>query len=496
MPSCDICGISRETKNIKDCIAENLQLKNKLKKSDMLIMNLQLKLKFEQMKNKVYTDIIDSQTDIKLENIVQESEDVVYVYNFENGNIPVIVKDFAEKTDNYTINIQRRKIKKVDDDVIKSAVEDTVIEEEPKKQTKPYRSFKKDIKTSEKELGSKLEQHVANVEKEIDKIVYNNFDVSHKDISDKIDSLFTQIENSRIYTASLSSIKDLRKKLLGKLNLDEYTLLLETHIERLNTIFTDKNYNRKKISEIIVKSMTSLDMRLVYYQGYTNTTIELDDVQKLGLALDILIKNEKQFVPYDKKVFYSNIKNYGLGLFELQECIERCAINKYGFHNIIYLPKPKDLSDPYSFYTLDKNGPKRYWKMECRMDDFVTDFIDNVLPYCINLFRKIYKDVFSDNIYRSDYNTKSQIMEFDCEQLILNIILLANRMKVCKLFQSIIIKRCTFTCTELDKFNFHSDDKLQQKKYMSIESDDVDSTIRQLFDGIGEDDIQRVIMSR
>jgi hypothetical protein len=73
---------------------------------------------------------------------------------------------------------------------------------------------------------------------------------------------------------------------------------------------------------------------------------------------------------------------------------------------------------------------KRCWKMECRLEDFSTDFADNVLPYCISLFRKIYKDVFEDNIYRPDYMTKSQILEFDCEQLVQNIILLAQPIKV------------------------------------------------------------------
>jgi len=126
-------------------------------------------------------------------------------------------------------------------------------------------------------------------------------------------------------------------------------------------------------------------------------------------------------------------------------------------------------------------------------------FRSNVLPYCINLFRKIYNDVFSDNIYRPDYIQKSQIMEFDCEQLMLNIILLSHPMELCKMFQGIIIKNCTFTCTELDKFDLHGDDKLQQTKYISGEcgnGDDTQGIIKRLFDGISPDDILDVISKR
>ena len=222
--------------------------------------------------------------------------------------------------------------------------------------------------------------------------------------------------------------------------------------------------------------------------------IDVDDVQKFGLALGILVHHKKQFTPYDNKSFFNNVKNYGLSLFELQECIERCLINIYGYHNIIYLNRHENckskLSDPYSFYSLDNVKEHRYWKMECRMEDFTLDFIDNVLPYCINLFRKIYKDIFTDNVYRTDYMSKSQITEFDCEQLIRNIIYLAKPNLLCKTFQKIIIDNCTFTSTESDKFNLYGDDKLQQKRLSTaVDTDeDVCKVFKRLFDNISIED--------
>ena len=497
-----------------DCKIYITELESRIKQKDMTILNLQLLLKFELMKNKIYYDIIESQTKIKLCNIIKESESECNIYNYNNGKIPISIHDFInneEVVKNYTLQLLKPKKKlknkqtnETPELIIADCSEDINIHDkdlnipdELEKKNKVYRTVKKYIKTSEKELDIKLQKDVKRVDKEIEKIVYNNFDVSHKEITDKIEELFTQITNTRGYTSSLISMQSLRKKLLGKLKLIEYIDVISFHIKRLEIIFANKHYSTKKTIEIISKSLTPLDMRFVYYTGYSNSAIDVDEIQKFGLALDILIEHKKQFLPFDKKLLYNNINNYGLSLFELQECIERCIVNRYGFHNIIYLPTSKpSKTDPYSFYTLTKVLEKRLWKMECRLEDFVTDFIDNVLPYCISLFKKIYKDVFSDNIYRKDYASKSQITEFDCEQLLQNIILLGSPMKLCKVFQNIIINNCTLTATESDKFNLYADDKFQQKKFLKGEccnGDDVTNIIKRLFDEISKEEIEEII---
>ena len=502
--SCNINNITDEEKRTDS--------KNK----DVIIMNLQLKLQLEYMKNKIYTNIIQTQTNIKIEDIIKETENEIHIFNFDKGEIPVVVHNFiSDKNEQYIIKpkpkpVSKRKTKtktkkKVietipcSDIIIEEDIEEDV-EEEDKKKKKTYRTVKEYIKTSERELDSKLQEDVVRVDKEIDQIVYDNFDVSHKEITESLEKLFDTITNNRVYTISLSSIKTIRKKLLGKLSIEEYKNILLDHIKRLYNIFSQRNFSNKKIVSIISSSLTPLDMRLSCYEGYTNINIDVDEVHKFGLVLEILIEHQKRFVIYEKKVFFDNIKNYGLSLFELRECIERCLINRYGFQNVIYLPRPKSsVKDKYSFYTLEKvTEEKRCWKMECRLEDFSIDFTDNVLPYCILLFRKIYKDVFEDNIYRLDYMTKSQILEFDCEQLIQNIILLSQPITLCKMFQELITSKCTFTPTESDKFNLYGDDKIQQKRFeSSIDSDeDTCQVIKRLFDGISNDDAMNLINSK
>lgn len=498
-------GIKNIQIHIAECLPKNILpeqiinenfIKNnteiKLKNKDITIMNLQLRLQYEKMKNKIYFNIIQTQTEIKVEDIIKETENEVNIYNFNKGNIPIIVHDFIKDSENYII---KNKQELIEEDIAYNRPDSIEALGNHK-----FRKVKEYIKTSEKELDTKLKEDSVRVEKELGVIVYNNFDVSHKEIIDKIEEIFLHIKSGRLYKQNLSAMKDLRKKLLGKINLEEYTCLILSHIKRLEEIFLNKKYNKKKNIMIINTSLTPLDTRLVYYEGYTNVIMDLDDVQKFGLVLGVLMDHQKQFVPFDKKIFFNNIKNYSLSLFELQECIERCIINRYNYHNIIYLDRNQKKGDPYSFYSLDnsKDKSKRLWKMECRLEDFTLDFIDNVRPYCINLFRKIYKDVFTDNIYRPDYTTKSQITEFDCEQLIQNIILLSKPNQLCKTFQQIIIKNCTFTSTETDKFNFYGDDKLQQKRMATAidTPEDTSNVFKQLFDELKTDESLELLNSK
>ena len=347
---------------------------------------------------------------------------------------------------------------------------------------------------TEEEFDSKLKDKSILVAKKIDDIIYNNFDVSCKESNDTIQSIFVKLETSRNYSKKLSNIKKIRKNLLGKLNLDEYTTLLQQHIKMLTSIFTTKNYSSTKIHKFIVASLEPLDMRLLYYNGYSNTTIEFDDIQKFGLALSILVQHKQSFIPFTKSIFYKNIKNYGLALFDLSKCIENCLINRYGYHNIIYLQLPTKSANPFSFYTLDNiKDNHRCWNLECRLLDFTVDFIDNVKPYCISLFRKIYFDIYNDNIFRSNYTTTSQITEFDCEQLLQNIILLSLPIRLNTIFKNMIIQHCTSKSTVNDKYNLRQDDKLQSKK-SSLDSNDIlIENIKLLFDNINDSDLEYFI---
>ena len=101
-------------KNMNDECIKITTLETQLKQKDMTILNLQLLLKFELMKNKIYFDIIESQTNITLSNVIKESESQCDIYNYNNGKIPIIVHDFVNNKDiveKYTLQLSKSKKK-------------------------------------------------------------------------------------------------------------------------------------------------------------------------------------------------------------------------------------------------------------------------------------------------------------------------------------------------------------------------------------------------
>jgi hypothetical protein len=87
----------------------------------------------------------------------------------------------------------------------------------------------------------------------------------------------------------------------------------------------------------------------------------------------------------------------------------------------------------------------------------------------------------------------------ECEQLLHNIITLAKPMEMCKIVQKIIMKECEITPSEIDKFDFYGDDKIQQKKFQKHFSENIKENpidvIISLFDTITEEDAYKIVNS-
>jgi len=495
--------------NLRKMVNNNDSHKNTVKDEDdpgtnlKRILQLQIDLRVEQLKNNVLMHIIENHSSISLKSIIKETSKALQISSFSGGNVSVVVNDFMKKY-SYTMDKEKKKKKKKKRPTINpSSNINFVLEESDEEEIKRepvYKRVSGYIRSTEQELGNKLKKEVIKGEEQRAKIKYDNFDVSHKRLSDIIDGIFDTIMNSRTYSGKLKQIKNTRKQLLGRLNLDEYTTLINNHNDKLKKIFKGRNYPMKKIQKIIAMSLTPLDMRLSFYQGYTESAIDIDEVQKFGLALDFLVNHPRRFIPFDNQLLYKRIQNYGLALFELGDCIKRCIVNTYKYHNVIYVPKKESPSrDPYSFYILEKVVGNRCWHLKCRLEDIAIDFSQNVLLYCTRLFRKIYKDIFNDNVFRPDYISKSQIAEFDCEQLLQNIILLSKPFALCRTFQKIIIDNCTFTnSTDKDKFRLHADDKSQRHRFRKGK-DNIEHScdiVRRLFDDINQDDVCKIVEER
>ena len=127
--------------------------------------------------------------------------------------------------------------------------------------------------------------------------------------------------------------------------------------------------------------------------------------------------------------------------------------------------------------------------MDCRLEDLSNKFIDNIRPYLIELFRKLYFDAFSDYDYRNNFLYKVPDIELDLKQLMQNICILSNPKKFNKYLRNIIKDNATYNATNNDIKNFSSDDSSQKRRFEN-EKELIDpvETVKLLFDNISTED--------
>jgi hypothetical protein len=463
---------------------ENNKLRMKcseLKRKNLLYKNNNnVQIQLEKLKNNVLSNIVSKYTDINPDKLFEYKENVIHVYNpTENDNLEIQIhnssKDKITKYDKLKI---KKSHKKINNNI------------------QMYRTIRK--VTTEPQDIDVIENKIKDVENNIDKIIYENFDVSHKEINDIITDIFKNMNTNRNYSKNISEIKQLRNKLLGKLNLEEYKVLIEEHIKKITELLIEKSYNEKKIKTIINTFLSPLDKRIVLYGDYINTNINKDDIEKFKLAIQINTHFSKKYVKFELKDIISNILNFSVSLYPIIECLSWFLFNRYEMYNLIYLEK-KDCNkniDCYTYYSLNKiTGDTKYWNLESRLEEISTNILTTVKFYCIQLFRNIYFDVFNDNIYRKEYKLKSQITEYECQQLIENIITLSQPSKFNKDIRSLIKQKATYTPTINDKFNLTCNDTLQYKRMKNLKDseEDIIKSLMSVFDNLNYEDGKNIL---
>lgn len=441
------------------------KLEEKIRKQTRQIDSLRSAMRWERLQTNVFKELVRANTNIPVDDLVEVTEEGVHIYNFSNGNVPVIVHD--------TIKGRRGKYKTY---TLSSS-------DKPKKPR--YQTVKNQIDLAKEE---NKEEKVKQVDETLEEIVQENFDVPRDKIISQIDNLFNSVESTRVYKKSLKEMCSVRSQLLGILPLEEYTELLKTHCDRLEEIFKGRHMKGKKLKNAVTKAFTPLDTRLLFYNGYYNTSVTLDDCERLKLALSVTTVHPKEYKSFKKETVFKQLQNYSIALFPLKECMKRVLVNRYGFHNLTYFSFRKSTKeDPYSFYTLEKvEKGTRFWKMECRLEDFCHDVVNGLRSYCVFLFRRIYFDIFGDNDYREDFSQNCQIMSEDCEQLLQNIYILSCPIPFRNTMKEFVMENATVQPTEFDKCHLMADDKIQQRRLKNEkENDEEEITVaKQLFDGI------------
>jgi hypothetical protein len=456
--------------------SEDLDFKHQL-------LKLESSLQIEQIKNKVLTFIIESQTNIKVSDIFSEKNNSIHIYN---DNIPIIFHDYLNGKENITETTIPK---------IKKTISPSKKEHKDSESKIRYRSLKNQTELGAERGMEQIVEEIDNTNKNIESKRRNLLNKDPEKISkiQDLDQYFKSITDNKSYTAPLKQLVKKRAEIMPLLQMEEYIKLIQDHVSKIDAIFVSKKYDSKKRTSIISKGLSPFESRLISYGKY-DQTIHTEDRQSIKEYFEITTKYPKEYVPFlidnCSKKFY----NYSCCLFTIKECFQIFLFNIYKFYNIIYMPnkKSKD-TDLYSFYTLEKiEDGKRYWSMDCRLEETSLTLSNAIKTYCISLYRNIYHNIFADNQYRHDYHLKSNVAEYECGQLAQNIILLSSIFKTSSILRKAVKDTATLTPTEKDKFDLLNDDKLQLKRFanidVSLELESGISSIRQMFDGISRDD--------
>jgi|MDTG01.5.fsa_nt_gb hypothetical protein len=480
---CQRCGAFC-TKDIKNL---DVHLESCMKGSTLLnssnlrkeLEELRSQLAAEKTRSSIYLALLGSHTGINIEKLIETKDNEIHLFDVTPGTNVFLHE-----------RVQTKCLNKLEGSPVKIP--------EPQKHSRNYRRAPRYIESNPEPTT----QARSLVIDQIDKRSKETLNQLNEDVANIIQQsckeLITQLKSSRTYTKLLRKLKMERSKLLGTLKLQEYIQVVRDHIKDLTVVLSNKQQSSKKVRTNIRNSLTPIEARVLRYQGYHETHLDGDCREKLEAVLRHGRIFSKEFKPYSPQELSDKLTNYSVAVFPIEKLIRWALINPYGFWNVTYLPWPKStLEDPYSFYVLQKiKKGKRYWNMNCRLEDFTTDLIAGVHPYLIRTFRELYYDVFSDNRYRSNAIELSSFVAEDCEQLARNIILMSQPRKLCRKICKLLTDNCTYKHTKQDHFSLLGDDLLQRKRFQERETIEMVDTVKQLFDHITDEQAVNFFKSR
>jgi hypothetical protein len=489
---CQRCGIFR-TKGIRNfdlhletCTGvqpENSVQSNILERLRVELSSVRTKLSVEKVRSNIYLALLDSHTTIDIGNIVYREGESVHLFDLKPRT-----KIFLEER---VPTIKLVGNKKQEDSGSRGS-------SEAQKEQCSYRRAPKQLENNPEPTNKDRTLLIDQIDKRSRETLNQLDEEKTRVITKSCQDLITQLLNSRGYTKLLRNLKTERSKLLGTLGLQEYTQVVQSHIEQLAEVFRNKQQSDKKIKSNILNSLTPVEARLLRYSGYTDTHMDAACRERLEAVVRHGRVFSKEFEPYSVQSLSDRLTTYSIAVFPIEKLIRWALVNSYGFWNVVYLDWPRSSSeDPYSFYVLHKiKKGKRYWNMDCRLEDFTTDLITCIQPYLTKTFRDLYYATFSDNGYRPNAMELSPFAAEDCEQLARNIIMLSQPRKLCGKIRTLLVEECTYKHTCKDNFSLLGDDPLQRKRFQGREKIEMVSTIRQLFDQITDEQAVNFYKSR
>ena len=424
------------------------------------VKRLRLLLSMERLKTKIYRQFIEQKIDVKIDDSTED----------------IINEGVIRKLSPSSRKFSPKKITVADLSHHSTAKTHS---EKPRK-FKPFPKSIEETEVQHSDGGQNVEIHLSDIVKE----QFGIFDLPAKKI--EIKKCFESLKDAKSYTNILINIKNHREVFMSVMNVVEYSNLVMEHILIFKKIFIERGVAERKIITFLTKFLTPLEFHLTQSEGFEKQHVDVDEIEKLKVCLKLSVNYPKTFRCFEHSHFHTFFINYNLAFFDIKYLFETYLSNPYGFKNIIYVHQESS-EDPlgFSYYILDRvDGQKRFWKMVCRLETIADELSAGIRNYAISTFRKIYKTCIGNNNYLENYKTKSEVLEFDCEQLLQNLFSTIEEIKFNQAFRQVVKTTSTYITTNNDKFDFIQDDKEQVinfKNYKTTE-EEIKSVVQQLFD--------------
>ena len=342
-------------------------------------------LSIERFKLRLCSNIIERNLNIKIDDI------------FTDENALLTIKDIELTKEAKIIFQEHFKIppKLSEENKLEDGLDSSESDEEKPKKKSHFMGIKQMDPAPEKS-SEEIDAKILEIKEETKNENLNILENSEKHYLERISEEIEKLKTSRNYSKLLEEIKKLRLKLLGFQTLDIYIKYLNEQLPLLRKIFDERRMDKRKIDNVLYNlSVSPLECRLLnYHYDYDIPLVDMetDEISFLNQCLKITGNNSAEYIPFDLNQVITNLMNYSLCFFSLKDILSNILKNKYEFNSLIYLEHPKSKkNDPYTFYFLEKiQKEKRYWRMDCRLENLVSDLSENLVVFCIKCFRNFY----------------------------------------------------------------------------------------------------------
>ena len=467
--------IERLSVELNSLNKEMKKLEKNISEKDKELRDMHATLRIETMKNSILTNIVENHTDIEIDSIIKEESNKCHIYDTgQRGIVPIYLHTIAEKTS---------------DDIIRN-ITDKELEINKLKTPARTKKYKK-IEGLElkEELDEKDIKHMVDtIDEEMKLIAETKFNpINKNECRDIISGIFKNISESRIYIKYIQQLKDIRINMLKWISMKEYENMLNEHVNNLKNIFIAKSYEKIKIKKLTYDSLSNLEKRMIKFGNYFNTQIDSEEIEKVKISIENCMDSPKEYTVF--KISFKKMQNYSLALFSLRKCLKSFLINKYGFNNLVYIKLSNTCEkDPHSFYYISKIAKEeRHWTLDSRIEDISIELSNSLYPYCLELYRKIYYDSFSNHCYKYNYEYVIPSIYNELDQLAENMIILHNYESCRNILMDILKEFAQLYPTGNDKINVKSQDSTQKAKFKEYNKlYDRNDIVRSLFTDYNE----------